>query len=112
MKLVGRAHPAGPSHFSMKSTRQAPTPAKKCSPTKAKETGILVEGRLELVVGLETFVLEAGVATTLKAPSPIVFCQSVRRAGATNQRSHTRELLTTEAPCQRCRGSRSRIPPG
>jgi quercetin dioxygenase-like cupin family protein len=37
-----------------------------------EETGILLEGRLELVVGNEIFVLEAGDSYYLKAPARTV----------------------------------------
>ena len=37
---------------------------------EGEETGILVEGRLELVVGLETFVLEAGDSYYFESTKP------------------------------------------
>jgi mannose-6-phosphate isomerase-like protein (cupin superfamily) len=37
---------------------------------EGEETGILVEGRLELIVGLETFVLEAGDSYYFESSKP------------------------------------------
>ncbi|MNC77080.1 HTH-type transcriptional regulator PuuR [compost metagenome] len=37
---------------------------------EGEETGILVEGRLELVVGLETFVLEVGDSYYFESTKP------------------------------------------
>ena len=37
---------------------------------EGEETGILVEGRLELVVGLETFILEAGDSYYFESTKP------------------------------------------
>ncbi len=74
MKLVGRAHiRAGRSRFSTKSTRLAPILAKKCSPTKAKKPGFWWKVAWNWWSVLKLLCSKLAIATTLKAPSPIVF---------------------------------------
>ena len=57
------------------------------------EAGVLVDGRLELTVGSETYVLERGAATISRATSRTV-SQSLRCAGTLDQRHHARKFLT------------------
>ena len=60
MKLVGRARPSRAIAFLNEIYPPGADTGEEMLTHEGEETGILVEGRLELVVGLETFVLEAG----------------------------------------------------
>ncbi|WP_122625801.1 cupin domain-containing protein, partial [Pseudomonas viridiflava] len=60
LKLVGRAHPCLDNTLLNEIYPPGADTGEEMLTHEGEETGILVEGRLELVVGLETFVLEAG----------------------------------------------------
>ncbi len=60
MKLVGRAHPSRAIAFLNEIYPPGADTGEEMLTHDGEETGILLEGRLELVVGVETFVLEAG----------------------------------------------------
>ena len=60
MKLVGKAHPSRAIAFLNEVYPPGADTGEEMLTHDGEETGILLEGRLELVVGLETFILEAG----------------------------------------------------
>ncbi|WP_183141941.1 cupin domain-containing protein [Pseudomonas savastanoi] len=70
MKLVGKSHQGRAIAFL---TETYPPGADTCEEMlvhDGEETGILVEGRLELVVGLDTYVLEAGDSYYFESTRP------------------------------------------
>ena len=60
MKLVGKAHPSRAIAFLNEIYPPGADTGDEMLVHEGEETGILVEGRLELVVGLDTYILEAG----------------------------------------------------
>jgi mannose-6-phosphate isomerase-like protein (cupin superfamily) len=70
MKLVGRAHPSRAITFLTEIYPPGADTGEEMLTHEGEETGILVEGRLELVVGLETFVLEAGDSYYFESTKP------------------------------------------
>lgn len=70
MKLVGRAHPSRAIAFLNEIYPPGADTGEEMLTHEGEETGILVEGRLELVVGLETFVLEAGDSYYFESTKP------------------------------------------
>jgi transcriptional regulator with XRE-family HTH domain len=70
MKLVGRAHPSRAIAFLNEIYPPGADTGDEMLTHEGEETGILVEGRLELVVGLETFVLEAGDSYYFESTKP------------------------------------------
>jgi mannose-6-phosphate isomerase-like protein (cupin superfamily) len=109
MKLVGRAHPSRAIAFLNEIYPPGADTGDEMLTHEGEETGILVEGRLELVVGLETFMLEAGDSYYFESTKPHRFRNPFDCAGATDQRSHAGEFLNKEAPCRYGEGTRSRL---
>ena len=70
MKLVGRAHPSRSIAFLNETYPPGADTGDEMLTHEGEETGILVEGRLELVVGLETFVLEVGDSYYFESSRP------------------------------------------
>ena len=70
MKLVGRARPSRAIAFLTEIYPPGADTGEEMLTHEGEETGILVEGRLELVVGLETFVLEAGDSYYFESTKP------------------------------------------
>ncbi|WP_338485494.1 cupin domain-containing protein [Pseudomonas trivialis] len=70
MKLVGRAHPSRAIAFLNEIYPPGADTGEEMLTHEGEETGILVEGRLELVVDLETFVLEAGDSYYFESSRP------------------------------------------
>ncbi|RMP31953.1 Helix-hairpin-helix DNA-binding motif-containing protein [Pseudomonas amygdali pv. lachrymans] len=67
MKLVGKSHQGRAIAFL---TETYPPGGEEMLVHDGEETGILVEGRLELVVGLDTYVLEAGDSYYFESTRP------------------------------------------
>ncbi len=70
MKLVGRAHPSRAIAFLNETYPPGADTGDEMLTHEGEETGILVEGRLELVVGLETFLLEVGDSYYFESSRP------------------------------------------
>ncbi|CAE6951280.1 MULTISPECIES: cupin domain-containing protein [Pseudomonas] len=60
MKLVGRAHPSRAIAFLSETYPPGADTGDSMLAHEGEEAGLLVEGRLELVVGTETYILEQG----------------------------------------------------
>ncbi|WP_040260300.1 MULTISPECIES: cupin domain-containing protein [Pseudomonas] len=70
MKLVGRGHASRAIAFLSEIYPPGADTGEEMLTHDGEETGILIEGRLELVVGLETFVLEAGDSYYFESTRP------------------------------------------
>ena len=70
MKLVGRAHASRAIAFLTEIYPPGADTGVEMLTHEGEETGIVVEGRLELVVGLETFVLEEGDSYYFESTKP------------------------------------------
>lgn len=70
MKLVGRGHTSRAIAFLTEIYPPGADTGEEMLTHEGEETGILIEGRLELVVGLDTFVLEAGDSYYFESTRP------------------------------------------
>ena len=70
MKLVGKAHSSRAIAFLNEVYPPGADTGDEMLTHEGEETGILLEGRLELVVGYETFVLEAGDSYYFESTRP------------------------------------------
>jgi mannose-6-phosphate isomerase-like protein (cupin superfamily) len=70
MKLVGKAHPSRSIAFLNEIYPPGADTGDEMLVHEGEETGILVEGRLELVVGLDTYILEAGDSYYFESTKP------------------------------------------
>jgi transcriptional regulator with XRE-family HTH domain len=70
MKLVGKSHPGRAIAFLTEVYPPGADTGDEMLVHEGEETGILVEGRLELVVGLDTYVLEAGDSYYFESTRP------------------------------------------
>ncbi|GAO91394.1 helix-hairpin-helix DNA-binding motif-containing protein [Pseudomonas syringae pv. actinidiae] len=70
MKLVGKSHQGRAIAFLTETYPPGADTGEEMLVHEGEETGILVEGRLELVVGLDTYVLEAGDSYYFESTRP------------------------------------------
>jgi transcriptional regulator with XRE-family HTH domain len=70
MKLVGKAHPGRAITFLNEIYPPGSDTGDAMLVHEGEETGTLLEGRLELVVGFETFILEAGDSYYFESTKP------------------------------------------
>jgi DNA-binding XRE family transcriptional regulator len=70
MKLVGKSHPGRAIAFLSEVYPPGADTGDEMLVHEGEETGILVEGRLELIVGLDTYVLEAGDSYYFESTRP------------------------------------------
>ncbi|WP_296260792.1 MULTISPECIES: cupin domain-containing protein [unclassified Pseudomonas] len=70
MKLVGKSHSGRAIAFLTEVYPPGADTGEEMLVHEGEETGILVEGRLELVVGLDTYVLEAGDSYYFESTRP------------------------------------------
>ena len=70
MKLVGKAHPSRAISFLSETYPPGADTGDEMLTHEGEETGILVEGRLELTVGNETYVLETGDSYYFESSKP------------------------------------------
>ncbi|TDV64424.1 cupin domain-containing protein [Pseudomonas sp. LP_7_YM] len=70
MKLVGKSHPGRAIAFLTEVYPPGADTGDEMLVHEGEETGILVEGRLELVIGLDTYVLEAGDSYYFQSSRP------------------------------------------
>ena len=70
MKLVGKAHPSRAIAFLSEVYPPGADTGMEMLMHEGEETGILVEGRLELVVGQDTYVLEEGDSYYFESSKP------------------------------------------
>ncbi|MDU9394785.1 cupin domain-containing protein [Pseudomonas japonica] len=70
MKLVGKGHPSRAIAFLNEIYPPGADTGEEMLTHDGEETGILLEGKLELVVGLETFILEAGDSYYFESTKP------------------------------------------
>ncbi|RMV29651.1 Helix-hairpin-helix DNA-binding motif-containing protein [Pseudomonas amygdali pv. myricae] len=70
MKLVGKSHQGRAIAFLTETYPPGADTGEEMLVHDGEETGILVEGRLELVVGLDTYVLEAGDSYYFESTRP------------------------------------------
>ena len=89
MKLVGKAHPGRAIAFLDETYPPGSDTGMDMLSHQGEEAGILVEGRLELTVSGQVYVLESGDSYYFEQQAAS-FPQSVRCAGAADQRHHRR----------------------
>lgn len=70
MKLVGKAHPARAIAFLTEIYPPGADTGDAMLAHEGEETGILIEGRLELIVGAESYILEAGDSYYFESTKP------------------------------------------
>lgn len=70
MKLVGNGHPSRAIAFLNEIYPPGADTGEEMLTHDGEETGILLEGKLELVVGMETFILEAGDSYYFESTKP------------------------------------------
>jgi transcriptional regulator with XRE-family HTH domain len=70
MKLVGKSHPGRAIAFLTETYPPGADTGQEMLAHEGEETGILVEGRLELVVGQERYILEAGDSYYFESTRP------------------------------------------
>ncbi|MET1079365.1 MAG: cupin domain-containing protein [Pseudomonas sp.] len=70
MKLVGRAHPSRAIAFLSETYPAGADTGDAMLTHEGEEAGILLEGRLELIVGSETYILESGDSYYFESSKP------------------------------------------
>ncbi|MBD8492247.1 cupin domain-containing protein [Pseudomonas syringae] len=70
MKLVGKSHPGRAIAFLTETYPPGADTGEEMLAHEGEETGILIEGRLELIVGPDTYLLEAGDSYYFESTRP------------------------------------------